>query len=151
MLHNQWHGCSLRGNVKSQGISSNAINLVLPAYSLQWHHNWRDSVSNHKPHDCFLNRLFRRRSKKTSKLRVIGLCAGNSPGTGEFPVQMASNAENVSIWWRHHAGFNTRWVRVLQLASLRNFYLFDVSCKLINYEGNGFLFIINSMLLLFSS
>ena len=29
--------------------------------------------------------------------------AGNSPGTGEFPAQMASNAENVSIWWRHHA------------------------------------------------
>ena len=31
-----------------------------------------------------------------------GLCAGNSPGTGEFPAQKASNAENVSIWWRHH-------------------------------------------------
>ena len=30
------------------------------------------------------------------------LCEGNSPGTGEFPAQMASNAENVSIWWRHH-------------------------------------------------
>ena len=28
--------------------------------------------------------------------------AGFSPGTGEFPTQMASNAENVSIWWRHH-------------------------------------------------
>ena len=40
--------------------------------------------------------------KKTSKLPVTGLCAGNSPGTGEFPAQMASNAENVSIWWRHH-------------------------------------------------
>ena len=39
---------------------------------------------------------------KTSKLRVTGLCAGNSLGTGEFPAQMASNAENVSIWWRHH-------------------------------------------------
>ena len=62
----------------------------------------RDSVSNHQPHDCLLNRLFRRRSKKTSKLRVTGLCAGNSPRTGEFPAQMASNAENVSIWWRHH-------------------------------------------------
>ena len=49
-----------------------------------------------------LNRLFRRRSKKTSKLRVTGLCAGNSPGTGELPAQMASNAKNVSIWWRHH-------------------------------------------------
>ena len=40
--------------------------------------------------------------KKTWKLRVNGLCAGNSPETGEFPAQMASNAENVSIWWRHH-------------------------------------------------
>ena len=60
------------------------------------------NVSNHQPHDCLLNRLFRRRSKKTSKLRVTGLCAGNSPGTGEFPAQMASDAENVSIWWRHH-------------------------------------------------
>ena len=64
---------------------------------LQWRHNGRDSVSNHQPHDCFLNRLFRRRSKKTSRLRVNGLCAANSPGTGEFPAQMASNAENVSI------------------------------------------------------
>ena len=44
----------------------------------------------------------RRRSKKTSELRVTGLGAGNSPGTGEFPAQMASNAENISIWWRHH-------------------------------------------------
>ena len=42
------------------------------------------------------------RSKKTPKLRVTGLCAGNSPGTGEFPAQMASNAEEASIWWRHH-------------------------------------------------
>ena len=69
---------------------------------LRWRHNERDSVSNHQPHDCLLNRLFRRRSKKTSKLRVTGLCVGNSPGTGEFPAQMASYAENVSIWWRHH-------------------------------------------------
>ena len=51
------------------------------------------------------NRLFRRRSKKTSKLRVTGLCAGNSPVTSEFPVQMASNVENVSIWWRHRGYF----------------------------------------------
>ena len=48
--------------------------------------------------------FFRRRSKKASKIRVTGLCAGNSPVTGEFPAQMASNAENVSIWWRHHDG-----------------------------------------------
>ena len=42
------------------------------------------------------------RSKKTSKLRVTGLCEENSPVTGEIPAQRASNAENVSIWWRHH-------------------------------------------------
>ena len=70
--------------------------------SLRWRHNGRDNVSNHQPNDCLLDRLFRRRSKKTSKLRVTGVCAGDSPGTGEFPAQMASNAENVSIWWRHH-------------------------------------------------
>ena len=39
---------------------------------------------------------------KSPKLRVKGLCAGNSPVTGEFPAQKASNAENVSISWRHH-------------------------------------------------
>ena len=35
--------------------------------------------------------------------RVTGLSVGNSPGTGEFPAKMASNAESISIWWRHHA------------------------------------------------
>ena len=44
----------------------------------------------------------RRRSKKTSKLRVTGLCEGNTPVTGDIPAQKASYAVNVSIWWRHH-------------------------------------------------
>ena len=70
---------------------------------LLWRHNGRDSVSNHQPHQCLLNGLFSRSSKKTFKLVVTGLCAGNSPGTCEFPTRMASEAENVSIWWRHHA------------------------------------------------
>ena len=68
--------------------------------SLRWRHNDHDGVSNHPPHHCLLNCLFRCRSTKTSKLCVTGLCAGKSPGTGEFPAQMASNA--FSIWWRHH-------------------------------------------------
>ena len=67
-----------------------------------WRHNEPGGVSNHQPHNWLLNRLFANRSKKTSKLRVTGLCVGNSPETGEFPAQMASNAEKVSIWWRHH-------------------------------------------------
>ena len=50
--------------------------------SLQWRHDERDGVSNHQPHDCLLMQPF---IKKTSKLRVTGLCAGNSPGLVNSP------------------------------------------------------------------
>ena len=70
--------------------------------TLQWCHNEHGGVSNHQRIDCLLKRLFRRRSMKTSKLRVTALWEGNPSVTGEFPVQRASNAVNVSIWWRHH-------------------------------------------------
>ena len=63
----------------------------------QWRHNEHDGLSNHQRFHCLLNCRPRRRSKKTPKLRVTGLCVGNSPVTGEFPAQKASNAENVSI------------------------------------------------------
>ena len=78
------------------------IYCYMSRITLRWRHNGHDCVLNHQPRHCLLNRLFERRSKKTSKLRVTGLCVGNSPETGEFPAQMASNAENISIWWRHH-------------------------------------------------
>ena len=61
-----------------------------------------ENSTNHLPYDCLLRRLFRGRSKKTSKLRVTGLCEGNSPVTSKFLAQRTSNAENISIWWRHH-------------------------------------------------
>ena len=82
--------------------------------SLQWRHNEHDGVSNYRPHDWLLKRLFRRRSKKTPKLCVTGLCVGNWPVTGQFPAQRASNAENVSIWWRHDV-FWRRWLKRLLL------------------------------------
>ena len=56
--------------------------------ALQWHHNKRDGVSIHRCLDCLLKRLLRRSSKKTSKLRVTGLCEWNPPVTGEFPYKM---------------------------------------------------------------
>ena len=46
-------------------------------FSLQWRHNEEDGVWTHRRLDCLLHRMFRRKSKKTSKLRVIGLCEGN--------------------------------------------------------------------------
>ena len=82
-----------------------ALGLIPPSrwpMSLEWRHNENDGVFNHQPYYCFLNCSFRCRSKKISTLRVTGLCAWNSSLTGDFPAQMASNAENVSIWWRHH-------------------------------------------------
>ena len=59
--------------------------LWIRGLTLQWRHNDHDGVANHQPHGCLLNRLFRRRSKKTSKLRVTGLCVGNSPGPVNSP------------------------------------------------------------------
>ena len=61
--------------------------------SLQWRNNERDDVSNYRRLDCLLNHLLRPRSRKTSKLRVTGLCEGKPPVTGGFSSQRASNAE----------------------------------------------------------
>ena len=99
--------------------------------TLQWRHNGHDSVSNHQPYDCLLNRLFRRRSKKPSMLCVTGLCAGNSPGTGEFPAQMASNAKNVSIWWRHH-----------DVSRLENNFVLQFKCTVVFFEGPNWKYVI---------
>ena len=74
--------CFLLGHWKNnkQGIKRQSVNPGDVKYtfyvSLQWIYNERDGVPNHQPHYCLLNRLFRRRPKKTSKLRVTGIFAG---------------------------------------------------------------------------
>ena len=80
-----------------------AMSIVWSAIAkFQWRHNGRNGVSNHQPHNYLLNRLFKHRLKKTSKLRVTDLCEGNWPVTEELLTQRASNAEHVPIWWSHH-------------------------------------------------
>ena len=76
---------------QGHGIEANytAMCRKITVWSLQWRHKERYGVSNHRRLDCLQNRLFRRRSKKTSKLRVT-------------PAQGTSNSKNVSIWWRLH-------------------------------------------------
>ena len=54
-------------------------------YTLHWRHNDHNGVSNHQPHCCLLNCLYRRSSKKTSKLCATDLCMGNSPGPVNSP------------------------------------------------------------------
>ena len=98
--------CPMLTSYDTLGLGqANLVQVIAFMYlrPLQWRHNGRSGISNHQPHDCLLNRLFRHRSKKTSKLRVTGLWKGISPVVGEFPAQRASNVESVSIWWRHHA------------------------------------------------
>ena len=89
----------------------NKFSATMADVALQWRYNGRDSVSNHQPHDCLLNGLFRRRSKKTWKLRVT---------PGEFPAQMASNAENVFIWWWHHetSRCSVGWLRTCTIPTV---------------------------------
>ena len=71
-------------------------------FTLQKRHNERDGVSNHRRFDCWLSRLFRHRSKKTSRLRVTGLCGGNSPVTGEFPTQSGKCFRLMTSSWFNH-------------------------------------------------
>ena len=90
--------------------------------TLHWRHNYHDGVSNHQPHGCLLNRLFSRKSKKTSKLRVTGLCAGNSPGPMNSPhkgpvtqkmfpfddvIMEKSMDKKIHFRWLHGAAFIT--------------------------------------------
>ena len=112
VLHSQYHSCWCCDDFRGQAINShgidpqsrnilsievfiskhnqwNMIDLHTPV-ALLWHYNGHDGISNHQSHDCLLNHSFRRRSKKTSKLRVTGLCVRNAPKTSEFPAQMAS-------------------------------------------------------------
>ena len=61
--------------------------------------------------------------RKHLRLCVIGLCEGNSPVTGEFPAQRASNAENVSISWKQSCvellleySMRIRWIQWLLIS-----------------------------------
>ena len=79
-----------------------------PGSSLHWRHNDHDGVSNHQPHHWLLNRLYRRRSRKTSKLRVTGLCVGNSPGPVNSPhkgpvTRKMFPFDDVIMWTRNFA------------------------------------------------
>ena len=86
-----WH---FTGDIFKRIFKKEALSILFPissnSGSLQWRHNGRDGVSNHQPYECLLNRLFKRRSKKTSKRQW--------PLRGE----RVSKAENNSIWWQRN-------------------------------------------------
>ena len=58
----------------------------------------------------FVNSVADQRKHQRSASLAFVRGTGNSPVTGEFPAQMASNTKNLSIWWRHHEQ-KCRWFR----------------------------------------
>ena len=70
--------------------------------TLQWRHNDSECVSIAGASIVYSFVCSGEDWKETSKLRVTGLCEGNSPVSGEFPSKRASNAENDFTWWRHN-------------------------------------------------
>ena len=99
------------------------------SFSWRWRHYECDGVSNHRRLDCLRDCFFfRRRTKKTSKLRVTGLCEGTPPVTGGFPSQRPGNEENGSIWWRHHVNTYS--------GSQELYTRFTLCCRLVPFYPN---------------
>ena len=73
-------------------LEPNHVIFALPLKSFQWRHNERDGVAYHQSPDCLFNRLLKKQIKENIK----------SPRHWPLSVGRASNAANVSIWWRHH-------------------------------------------------
>ena len=76
------HTHKTRNEVWKSGKISLTLNTLTNAcidksnklwWTSQWHHLGRDGVSNHRRLDYLLNRFFRSKSKKTSKLRATGI------------------------------------------------------------------------------
>ena len=68
--------------------------ILYNIHVLQWHHNEHDGISNHQRLDGLFNRLFRRRSKKISKLRITGLWGGELTGDQWIPLTKGQLCEN---------------------------------------------------------
>ena len=113
---------------------------------LQWHHNGCDGVSNHRRIDCLLSRLFRRRSKKTSKLRVTSLCEGihrwptDSPHKGSVTREMFAFDDIMRCIYESHL---PRRVKIIDRDSPTNpvnYFVWTLTlqvCMLVGYVAVG--------------
>ena len=114
-------------HVSKRGPWSNLISSLYSAV-FQIHYNYviMSAMVSHLACLTIVYSTVFQGSKKISNLQVTGLCAGNSPVTGEFPAQRASNAENISIWWHHD----------LQLLTPYGIIDFQVHSTVVNYQSH---------------
>ena len=104
----QWLGAHLESalslylhfNINVQMILTDMACPKGYANVITWRHNGHDGASNHQPHDCLP--IIQAQIKESIKATCHWPLWGDSPVAGEFPSTKASNAESVSIWWRHH-------------------------------------------------
>ena len=96
LYYTGYNGWWCHGDARSHSINRHGVNLLL----LQCRRNGRNGVSN--PVSRLFAQPFDQTQIKKSKLRVTGRCEGNTPVICGFPAQRTSNAEKVSVWWRHH-------------------------------------------------
>ena len=75
--------------------------------------------------------------KETSKPRFTGPCVGNSPGTVKFPAHVVSNAETVSIWWRHHESIALNWYLPFQVGPYISLHWSQISIMAHQLTGNS--------------
>ena len=71
--------------------------------TLQWRHNEHDGVSNHQPHDCLLNRLFKAQIKENIKASRHWPLYGEFTGDRWIPRTNGQLRGNISFWLRHNA------------------------------------------------
>ena len=100
--------------------------VCLRRTSLQWRHEC-DDVSNHHCFDCLLNSKCR--SKKTSWLRITGLCAENP--SVDYPLQRSSNAKNIP--YNDVIIYMCDLCFFLQTAQLYNNWMMNLNCSLWHY------------------
>ena len=72
-----WLHLCIHENTRHILIPYGGVTSLKACFALQWRYYERDGLSNQRRLECLLNCLLRHRLKKTSKLRVTGLCEGN--------------------------------------------------------------------------
>ena len=70
-------------------------------FSVQWHHNEQDGVSNHQPHGCLLNRFSGADQRTHQSSASLAFVRGIHRDRW-IPRTKGQLRGNVSIWWHHH-------------------------------------------------
>ena len=70
--------------------------------SFRWRHNGRGGVSNHQPHDCLLNRLYRRTSTRHQSCASLAFVWGIRRWPHKWPVtwKMFPFEDAIMVRWR---------------------------------------------------